>query len=206
MTKTKATIYSVLFLLLFIGIPFFVIERNILISGGWNGLPWGATESQAKEWVQKNNTNALWNKCKQNHFGVSCYKVTWKDNANVPFESIEFQFKNGELCAVKETKLQTQIDPAISMKLGNPTSGKDLANDIYKEKGIKYKLTDRIFFYKPERQPRNVKITYSVERLVRTNISDLDMPDLTLFYQLSIFYTAPEYSSQEQENALPKFL
>ena len=208
MTKKSSIVTICILSVVFLMAPVFVIIRTINIENGWKGLPWGATEQQTKEWVEKNNNKSIWNKCNLTHFGVSCYKLTWKETKSIPFEYIEFQFKNGKLCAVIETYHEEANDPAEYLKLNRPKiergGGQDLGNDFYREKGNKYKLTDRVFYYTIPRTFKETRIRHAVERLVKNNLTDTAEPESVISYQLTTAYYSLEYF-EEAKNLTDNF-
>ena len=197
MKRTTANIYLLILLLIFVTVPAFVIKKTVDMKSGWNGITWGRTESQIKDWIKRNNTNYDFERCTLSHYGVVCWKLTWKSkNSNVPYEYIEFQFKDGKLCAVIETEKVTDSDPAVRLALGHPEKGTDIKSVPYKEKGIKFSLVERVFYYTPEAKFRATKERYAVSRLVKTPVDEeSQFPEETLSWRL----TKGSYSSSYYE-------
>lgn len=204
MTRNKAIATVIILTVISLIIPSFVIIRSINVENGWKGLPWGASESQTREWIDKNNNKAVWSKCNLPHYGVSCFKVTWKDTKQTPFEFIEFQFKNGKLCAVIESNHEEPSDPADALHLNRPgverLTGQDLAYDFYRDRSYRYKLVDRVFYYVEPRNWKDTRVRYAVARLVRINLSDLTEPDIVMDYQLSTAYYSLDYFEETKDH------
>lgn len=193
MTFKKAVILVSVLAFFAIGVPAFVISRTISLNAGWNGIPWGSTESQVQTWVKKNNNRVSWAKCTASHYGVTCFKITWKESEKSPFECIEFQFQNGELKAVIETAHQKDFERSDLTSLGKASYGTDLATDIEREKGIKYRITDRVFYYDNLRKYSSVKKRAALELLVRTPINADDVPEKILCSRLTTAYYSSDY-------------
>ena len=135
--KLFAAFYMIFLFLAFVSVPLFVVKKTLDMKSGWHGIPWGSTESQVSDWVKKNNTNYDFEKCPLNHYGVLCRKLTWKKNrGDVPFDSIEFQFRNGKLYAVIESEKVSDFDPSLNLDLGRPAKGSDIKLVEVKEKGV----------------------------------------------------------------------
>lgn len=192
MTKRSAIIFLSILIFFALLTPALVILQTVRINSGWHGISWGAQESQVQEWIKKNNNKYNWSRCNFSHFGVTCYKLSWKENENSPFDYIEFQFKDNKLCAVIETEHSKNFDPAIAKKLGKPKNGTDVSVDFLREKGFKYKISDRVFYYEPVQKFNSTKLRYAVQRYVKTNLSDESQPDEILSYQLTTGYYSIE--------------
>lgn len=195
MSKRRAIIILCILSVFFVCVPLFVILRTINFEFGWKGLHWGSSEYQVKEWVEKNNNKANWAKCNHPHFGVSCYKVTWKEARAIPFEYIEFQFKNEKLVAVIETYHEEEVDPADYLKLYRSNiireGGTDLQVEFTREKGIRIKNVDRVFYYTIPRSFNKTRIRHAVERLVKINTQD--QTETISLYNLTTGYYSYEY-------------
>ena len=201
MTKTKAIIISSILLLLFLLAPAFVILKAIHIKSGYKGLIWGQTEYQVQQWAKKNNNNMIWTKCPLSHYGVKCYKLSWKQNRQSPFEYIEFQFKNEKLVAVIETEHEKPFNPNILKQYGKSENGTDLAVETYKVKGEKYKLRDYVNYYIPNAQPfYGTKKRYAVEILFQQNLNNENEAETKLFCLVTKGYYAPEYFEEARKH------
>lgn len=193
MTKSKAITISIVLGILFLAMPAFVITKTARIKSGYKGLVWGETEFQVKEWMKKNNNKIIWTKCPFSHYGVSCIRLTWKQNEQSPFEYIEFQFKNEKLVAVIETGHEKPFSPEVLYSYGRSENGTDLAVEIYKNKGEKFQLRDYVNYYSPLQKFNGTKKRFAVEILFKKNLSDTSVPEEKLFYLLTSGYYAPDY-------------
>ena len=195
MRKKASIIYLIVLLLIFISVPAYVIKKTVSMKSGWNGLTWGRSEIQIKEWIKKNNSNYEIERCPLSHYGVVCWKLTWKSkNNNVPYEYIEFQFKDGKLCAVIETEKVTDMDPAIRLSLGHPDRGSDIKSVPYKEKGLKFSLVERVFYYSPEAKFKVTKERFAVSRLVKVPLDEkAELPEEVLSWRLTKGSYSPSY-------------
>ena len=185
MTERKSQVFICILAAVFVLVPVFVIKKTVDLQSGWNGLAWESTQDEVKEWVKKNNTKYSYSPCSQSHFDVSCFKLSWKNTEHSPFEYIEFQFKDGLLCAVIETGKPVFSDPAVSLGLGSPESGRDLRYFFQKEKGIKYKYTERVFYYTPSEKRKSSGKYQAVCRLVRNIPSDPSFADENVLFRLT---------------------
>ena len=198
-TKKSAIIFIIFLTVIFLSAPLIVIQKTFKLSGGYKGLSWNVTEDQTRDWINKNSNKAIWSKCDKNHYGVLCYKVYWKDNASQNFEYLEFQFKDGKLCSVLESYKETQTDPRKTYNLGSPQSGSDIEIFFTKEKGVKYKYVDRVFYYISEDFVNNTKNRYAISQLTKNIPDDLTYPDTIEKYQFTKGYYSREYVSFESE-------
>ncbi len=204
MKKKAAIIYSIFLFLLALLVPLYVIKLSIDIKSGWNGLTWGKTENQVKEWIRKNNSNYNLTKCTQSHYGVVCWKLSWKNSVDTPMEYIEFQFKDGKLCAVIETQKVLSADPFPNGQLGQPEKGSDIKTVQIKEKGIRYNLTERAFYYVPEVRFKATKERLCVSRLVKNAINKEDIPEEVLAWRVTrAYYTSARF--EEIRNSYDDF-
>lgn len=192
MTLKKAVIFISVLGFFSLAVPFFVIFKSISLNSGWNGILWDSTEPQVQAWVKKNNNRANWSKCPLSHFGVSCYKVTWKETEKSPYEYIEFQFQDGKLKAVIETFHQKDFQKTDLQEFGRASYGSDLAIDFYRDKGIKYKLADRVFYYEnPIHSSKKYRIAQ--EFLVQTPINSNEITETILFSRITKAWYCPDY-------------
>lgn len=195
-SKSLLIIYLIILLIIFVSVPCFVIKRAIDMQSGWNGVSWGKTESQMKDWMKKNNTNYTFERCPLSHYGVVCWKLSWNTKENsVPFEYIEFQFKNGRLCAVIETEKVSSSDPRNRLNLGVAKKGTDLKKELVREKGTRFILTERVFYYVPESKFKETKERYAVSLLVKSPVGESEIPEETISWRL----TKGSYSSSYYE-------
>lgn len=200
MTKRSAIIFLSVLIFFAILTPALVIIQTTRINSGWHEILWGTSENHVQEWIKKNNNRYSYNRCNFSHFGVTCYKLSWKENETSPFDYIEFQFRDNKLCAVIETERKKNFDPAISRKLGKPKNGTDLSVDYLREKGIRYKISDRVFYYEPIQKLSSTKLRYAVQRYIRTNLNDVSKPDEIMEYQLTTGYYQPDYFEEIKDN------
>lgn len=201
MNKRNALIFLSILGILFTAMPLIVILRTIHLKSGYKGLVWGRTEQQVQSWIKKNNNKAVLNRCNLSHFGVSCYKLTWKDSSTSPFEYIEFQFKDGKLVAVVETGHKKDYTKNIAKEFGQPDFGTDIAvSPVQKEKGQRYQLTDRIFYYSASNRLIGTKSRIALECLIKNVTNDTAIPEETLFYRITTGYYSPDYYDQAKSN------
>ena len=191
MKKRGAIIYSIFLLIVFLLVPAYVIKLSIDMKSGWNGLTWGKTENQVKEWIRKNNSNYNLSRCTQSHYGVVCWKLSWKAQADSPLDFIEFQFQDGKLCAVIETEKVVSEDPFPNGELGLAEKGSDLKTVQLKEKGVRYSVTERAFYYIPEVRFKATKQRIAVSRLVKNAINREDLPEEILSWRVTRGYYSP---------------
>lgn len=193
MTKVKAIIITSILGILFLAAPAAVITRAVHIKSGYRGLLWDSTEFQVQEWIKKNNNRFSWTKCPLSHYGVTCSRLSWKQDQQSPFEYIEFQFKNGKLVAVIETGHEKEFSKEVLHAYGKSENGTDLAIDEYKSKGTKYQLRDYVNYYSPVNKFSGTKERYAVEILFQKNLSDPTVPEEKLMYHLTSGYYSPSY-------------
>lgn len=200
--NTFSVVYIIFLSAAFVLVPAFVIKRTFDMKSGWNGLSWGKTEEQIREWVKKNNTNYSFERCPLSHYGIVCWKLSWKTKENsVPFEFIEFQFKDGKLVAVIETEKSSSSDPASRLDLGRPAKGTDIKSLVQRENGIRFAFTERVFYYVPESKFKATKERYAVSRLVKTPLDRTEIPEEILSWRL----TRGSYSSKFYEEISDKW-
>lgn len=200
MTKIKAIILVSILSLAAIITPAIVIHRSVTIRSGYKGITWGRTQHQVEQWARNNNNKINWARCPFSHYGVTCIRLTWKQNETTPFEYIEFQFKDEKLVAVIETEHEKPFEKSILHSLGRSENGTDYARDTYREKGIKYELRDWINYYSPSKNWKGTKIRYAVNVLFRKNLSDPEQPEEKLLYQLTTGYYSPEYFEEARKH------
>lgn len=109
MTKRSAIIFLSILIFFAILTPALVIIQTTRINSGWHEILWGTSENHVQEWIRKNNNRYSYNRCNFSHFGVTCYKLSWKENETSPFDYIEFQFRDNKLCAVIETERKKKL-------------------------------------------------------------------------------------------------
>ena len=183
--KLFAAFYMIFLLLAFVSVPLFVVKKTLDMKSGWHGIPWESTESQVSDWVKKNNSNYDFEKCPLNHYGVLCRKLTWKKNrGDVPFDSIEFQFRNGKLCAVIESEKVSDFDPSLNLDLGRPEKGSDIKLVEVKEKGVRFVMIERVFYYTPEKQSGTTRERYAVSRLIKSPVKT-ESPEEIISWRLT---------------------
>lgn len=200
-TKRKAVVLISVLLLVFILVPFFVIKKTFDIKSGWNSILWGSSQNQVKEWVKKNNTNYIYSLCNSSHFGVVCYKLSWKNKESSLFEYIEFQFKDDSLCAVIETEKQSLSDPAKKYSLGRPLYGKDIRLFYKRENGIKYSYVVRLFYYDIQNKWKNTKNRYYIKCVIRNIPSNSSFSDEIISYQYIKGYYSANYFDLIKNNS-----
>ncbi len=204
MKKRGALIYLICLAVISLLVPAYVIKTTVDMKSGWNGLVWGRTENQVKEWIRKNNSNYTLAKCTQSHYGVVCWKLSWKNASDSPMEYIEFQFKDGKLCAVIETERVVSSDPFPNGELGQPEKGSDIKTLQIKEKGVRFNLTERAFYYIPEVRFKATKQRVCVSRLVKNALNKEDVPEEVLSWRVTRgFYTAARF--EEVKNSYDDF-
>lgn len=203
MTEKKAIIIISILAFFALAAPVFVLLKAKNLNAGWKGILWDSTEVQVQDWVKKNNNKASWSRCNLSHFGVNCYKITWKENEKSPFEYIEFQFKDNKLKAVIETEHQRDFQKNDLKIYGRAEFGRDLAKDYYKEKGIKYQLTDRVFFYEDFQNKKRI----ALQILVRSALNSEEIADENLYTQITSGYYSPDYydDAKESNENFPSF-
>ena len=202
MSKSKAVLILAILSVIFISAPLAVFIKTSHLRSGYKGLPWGKTEYQVQEWIKKNNNKFYWSKCPLSHYGVSCSRLSWKQNEQSPFEYIEFQFKDGKLVAVIETGHQKNHTPEVLRSFGKSENGTDLAVENYRSKGEKYQLRDYVNYYVPINQKLNgTKKRYAVQILFQKNLSNPEIPEEKLFYQLTEGYYSPEYFEEAKKHS-----
>ncbi len=177
-----AVLYMIFLVAAFVSVPLFVVKKTINMKSGWHGIPWGSTESQVSDWVKKNNTNYDFEKCPLNHYGVFCRKLTWKKNLGEVPDSIEFQFKNGKLCAVIESEKVSDFDPAVGLDLGSPAKGTDIK--LVEARGKQFVMIERVFYYTPEKQSGATRERYAVSRLIKAPTKS-EIPEEIVSWRLS---------------------
>ncbi len=199
--RTSSIIYVIFLSLVSISLPLVVLKRTQDVKSGWKNLSWGSTENQVREWVKKNNTNYLFERCPLSHYGVACWKLSWKaKRGEIPLESIEFQFKDGRLCAVVETERTGETDPAKTLSLGQAKNGTDIKTVSIREKGLKYALTERVFYYEPESRFSSTKVLYAVSRLVKIPMHESENPEEVLSWRLTKGSYSPSYYAEAMTN------
>ncbi len=193
MTKSKAIILSSFLAFIFFAVPLLVILKGFQLKSGYKGLSWGQNEVNVKEWVKKNNNKIIWSACPQSHFGVNCFRLTWKDGEKSPFEYIEFQFKNEKLVAVIETEHEKLFDKKVFYSYGKSENGTDLAVETYKSKGEKFQLRDYVNYYVPKQSLNGTKKRYAVEILYKKNLSNPEVPEEKVLCLITTGYYSSEY-------------
>lgn len=193
MTQKKAIVFLSILLLVFIVAPTFVIYRTIALKSGWNGIRWESSMAQVKKWIKKNNTNYRYEVCDKSHFGILCYKLSWREKNHSSLEFIEFQFKNDKLCAVIETKKPTQTNPATSLNLGQAEFARDVRTFFSREKGIKFLYTERNRYYSPSNIFKTTKKRYAVTVLERKIPADETFADEAVLFRLTEGYYESAY-------------
>lgn len=194
MNKRNSIIFLSIISAIFVIMPVIVILRTCHLKAGYKGLTWGRTEAQVQMWIKKNNNKAIWNRCNLSHYGVTCWKLTWKNLESSPYEFIEFQFKDGMLVSVIETEREKPYSRQIDTMFGRPDYGTDIAaSSVQKDKGIKFQYINRIFYYTGRRHLSGTKTRIAVERLIKYTLNDSTVPEETILYRVTTGYYSPEY-------------
>lgn len=188
-SKKGAIVYISILSFIFIITPVLFYINSLKFKGSYNGLKWASNINQTSQWVFKNNNQVEWNKCKLNHVGFLCYRMSLKDNKNSKLLYSDFQFKEDKLFRVVETYKNTEFYPIDNLKLSSPIKGRDLEIYLKKERGVRYEYINRAFYYAPVKIDHNTYVTYIICNLIETVPLDFTIPEKVVEYQLTKVYS-----------------